>query len=97
MVVEWLANPFQDYCTTWVYGHVEYQGYQPLPLTRKLSSSQSLICSKLIRWLVFPTFYANKGLKSFFFFMTTNIFLAIFVYFLIPETKGAHLEEVVSN
>jgi hypothetical protein len=26
--------------------------------------------------------------------MTTNILLAIFVYFLIPETKGAHLEEV---
>lgn len=26
--------------------------------------------------------------------MTCNILLAIFVYFLIPETKGVHLEEV---
>lgn len=42
----------------------------------------------------FPTFYANCGLKSFFFFMTTNILLAIFVWFMIPETKSVPLEEV---
>jgi len=42
----------------------------------------------------FPTFYKNCGLKSFFFFMTTNILLAIFVYFLIPETKSVSLEEI---
>ncbi|EHK96682.1 putative quinate permease [Glarea lozoyensis 74030] len=42
----------------------------------------------------FPTFYANCGLKSFFFFMTTNILLAVFVYFMIPETKSVALEEI---
>ncbi|KAF4637234.1 hypothetical protein G7Y89_g850 [Cudoniella acicularis] len=42
----------------------------------------------------FPTFYTNCGLKSFFFFMTCNFLLAIFVYFCIPETKKASLEEM---
>ncbi|KAH6669473.1 major facilitator superfamily transporter sugar [Halenospora varia] len=42
----------------------------------------------------FPIFYANCGLKSFFFFMTTNICLAIFVWRLIPETKSVALEEI---
>jgi len=42
----------------------------------------------------FPTFYANKGLDSFYFFMTTNLCLIIFVIFLIPETKGQALEEI---
>ncbi|KUJ07324.1 major facilitator superfamily transporter sugar [Mollisia scopiformis] len=42
----------------------------------------------------FPTFYNNCGLKSFFFFMTTNICLAFFVWFCIPETKSVSLEEV---
>ncbi|KAL2826758.1 general substrate transporter [Aspergillus pseudoustus] len=42
----------------------------------------------------FPKFYENEGLKSFFFFMTCNVFLAIFVWFLIPETKKVPLEEM---
>tara|TARA_R110002060_G_scaffold27172_1_gene36957 strand:+ start:167 stop:391 length:225 start_codon:yes stop_codon:yes gene_type:complete len=31
---------------------------------------------------------------SSFFFMTTNVCLAIFVWFMIPETKGTSLEEI---
>jgi hypothetical protein len=42
----------------------------------------------------FPTFLKNQGLKCLYFFMATNIFLAIFVYFLIPETKQIPLEEI---
>ncbi|KAL2819548.1 general substrate transporter [Aspergillus cavernicola] len=42
----------------------------------------------------FPIFYENEGLKSFFFFMTCNVFLAFFVWFLIPETKKVPLEEM---
>lgn len=42
----------------------------------------------------FPTFYNNCGAKSFFFFMTTNIFLVFFVWFLVPETKSIPLEEI---
>jgi hypothetical protein len=32
--------------------------------------------------------------KSFFFFMTCNMFLAVFVWFMIPETKKVPLEEM---
>jgi hypothetical protein len=42
----------------------------------------------------FPTFYNNCGLKSFYFFMSTNICLAFFVWFFIPETRSVSLEEV---
>jgi len=42
----------------------------------------------------FPTFLANEGLKCLFFFFAMNIVLAVFVYFLIPETKQVALEEM---
>ncbi|KAH8883535.1 general substrate transporter [Thozetella sp. PMI_491] len=42
----------------------------------------------------FPTFYNNCGLKTFFFFMTTNILLAVFVWFCLPETKKVPLEQM---
>ncbi|KAL2847875.1 hypothetical protein BJY01DRAFT_246640 [Aspergillus pseudoustus] len=43
----------------------------------------------------FPKFYENEGLKSFFlFFMTCNMFLTVFVWFMIPETKKVLLEEM---
>lgn len=42
----------------------------------------------------FPTFLKNEGLKCLYFFMAANIFLAIFVYFFIPETKQIPLEEI---
>jgi len=56
--------------------------------------SQTQNVAQVIFNQFFPTFYANCGLKSFFFFMTTNICLAFFVYYMIPETKGVSLEEV---
>lgn len=42
----------------------------------------------------FPLFLEYQGLKCMFFFMAINIVLAIFVYFLIPETKKVPLEEI---
>ncbi|OLN81755.1 Quinate permease 6, partial [Colletotrichum chlorophyti] len=42
----------------------------------------------------FPIFYKNEGLKTFFFFMATNICLAFIVYFILPETKQVPLEEM---
>jgi hypothetical protein len=37
---------------------------------------------------------ADDDRKSFFFFMTCNFFLAVFVWFMIPETKKVPLEEM---
>ncbi|KAH9884709.1 general substrate transporter [Xylariomycetidae sp. FL2044] len=42
----------------------------------------------------FPIFLANEGLKCLFFFMAANVLLAVFVYFLVPETKQVPLEEI---
>lgn len=42
----------------------------------------------------FPIFLANEGLKCLFFFFATNILLATFVFFFIPETKQVSLEEM---
>ncbi|TLD25236.1 hypothetical protein PspLS_05368, partial [Pyricularia sp. CBS 133598] len=42
----------------------------------------------------FPKFLQDTGLKCLFFFMAINIVLAVFVYFLIPETKKVPLEEM---
>ncbi|KAI0483404.1 general substrate transporter [Xylariaceae sp. FL0804] len=42
----------------------------------------------------FPIFLANAGLKCLYFFMATNVLLAVFVYFCIPETKQVPLEEI---
>jgi hypothetical protein len=36
----------------------------------------------------------NSFRKSFFFFMSANIVLVIFVWFLVPETKKVSLEEI---
>lgn len=42
----------------------------------------------------FPLFLDNTGFQCFFFFMAINICLAVFVYFLVPETKQVPLEEI---
>ncbi|KAH9987440.1 general substrate transporter [Xylariaceae sp. FL0662B] len=42
----------------------------------------------------FPIFLANEGLKCLFFFMASNILLAAFVWFCIPETMKVPLEEI---
>ncbi|KAJ4390898.1 hypothetical protein N0V93_004497 [Gnomoniopsis smithogilvyi] len=42
----------------------------------------------------FPLFLAATGFKTFYFFMAVNICLAVFVFFLIPETKQVPLEEI---
>lgn len=42
----------------------------------------------------FPTFLANCGFYAFYMFAGINFLLAIFVYFLVPETKRVSLEEM---
>lgn len=42
----------------------------------------------------FPLFLKREGLNCMWFFMAINICLAVYVYFLIPETKQVPLEEI---
>lgn len=42
----------------------------------------------------FPLFLQRTGFRCFYFFMAINVCLAVFVYFLIPETKQVPLEEI---
>lgn len=42
----------------------------------------------------FPEFLAKCGFYTFFFFFGFNTFLALFCWFLVPETKGVSLEEI---
>lgn len=42
----------------------------------------------------FPVFLAREGLSCLYFFMAVNVLLAVFVWFLIPETKQVSLEEI---
>lgn len=56
--------------------------------------SQSQNIANTVFQQFFPIFLANEGLKCLFFFFATNILLAVFVYFFIPETKQISLEEM---
>ncbi|KAI3393095.1 hypothetical protein diail_4724 [Diaporthe ilicicola] len=42
----------------------------------------------------FPLFLQNEGLKCMFFFMSVNVCLAAFVWWVVPETKQVPLEEI---
>jgi hypothetical protein len=42
----------------------------------------------------FPAFLDAAGFYTFFFFFGFNAFLAVFVWLLVPETKGVSLEEI---
>lgn len=42
----------------------------------------------------FPTFLNREGFDCFFFFTAVNAFLFVFVFFVVPETRGVPLEEM---
>ena len=48
----------------------------------------------ILRRQAFPVFLTNDGFKAFYFFMAFNICLALFCFFLLPETKGVALEDI---
>ncbi len=56
--------------------------------------SQSQNIANTVFQQFFPVFLANAGLKCLFFFFGTNVLLAAFVLFYIPETKQVALEEM---
>ncbi|PQE11144.1 sugar transporter protein [Rutstroemia sp. NJR-2017a BVV2] len=57
-------------------------------------SSQMQNVANSIFQQFFPTFLKHQGFKTFYFFFAVNIFLALYVWFFIPETKKVSLEEI---
>jgi len=57
-------------------------------------ASQTQNIAQSIFGQFFPTFLNKTGFACFFFFMAINIVLAIFVWLVVPETKGISLEEM---
>lgn len=57
-------------------------------------AAQSQNIANAILQQFFPTFLANCGWYTFYFFAGINLLLAIFVFFLVPETRKVKLEEI---
>ncbi|KAF7712693.1 MFS-type Sugar/inositol transporter [Penicillium ucsense] len=57
-------------------------------------ASQTQNVANTIFQQFFPIFLKNDGFYAFYFFAAINFVLAIFVFFLVPETKKVTLEEI---
>lgn len=57
-------------------------------------ASQTQNVANAIVQQFFPTFLAKCGFYAFYMFAGINVLLAIFVYFLVPETRKVKLEEI---
>lgn len=57
-------------------------------------ASQTQNVANAIVQQFFPIFLENEGFYAFYMFAGINFLLAIFVWFLIPETKQVPLEEI---
>ncbi|KAI1330827.1 general substrate transporter [Xylariaceae sp. FL0255] len=78
--------------TTWIYTTEIFSINVRAQAVGMCSQSQNV--ANAIFQQFFPTFLANTGFKSLYFFFAVNVLLAVFVYFLIPETKKIPLEEM---
>jgi len=57
-------------------------------------ASQTQNVAQAIVGQFFPTFLNNCGFYAFYMFAGINVLLAIFVYFIVPETRKVKLEEM---
>lgn len=57
-------------------------------------AAQSQNIANAILQQFFPTFLKNCGFYTFYFFAGVNLLLAVFVFFLVPETRRVKLEEI---
>jgi len=57
-------------------------------------ASQTQNIANAIVQQFFPTFLANCGFYAFYMFAGINVLLAVFVYFVVPETRKVKLEEI---
>ncbi|PSR71955.1 hypothetical protein PHLCEN_2v12165 [Hermanssonia centrifuga] len=78
--------------TVWVYSS-EIFSMQTRAAGVAMASQTQNVANAILQQ-AFPVFLNNDGFKAFFFFFAFNIFLALFCFFLLPETKGVALEDI---
>lgn len=62
---------------------------QAIGMASQVQNVANLICQQF-----FPTFLNNEGFYAFYMFAGINFLLVVFVWFVVPETKGISLEEI---
>ncbi|KAF2667783.1 sugar transporter [Microthyrium microscopicum] len=78
--------------TTWIWTSEVFSMNVRAQATGMASQTQNIANSIVQQF--FPTFLNNTGFACFYLFMAVNVLLAIFVWFVVPETKGVRLEEM---
>jgi hypothetical protein len=58
-----------------------------------MASQMQNIANSIVQQF-FPIFLKREGFACFYMFFAINILLAVFVWFVVPETKGIPLEEM---
>lgn len=78
--------------TVWIYSSEIFS--MKVRATGVGMATQTQNVANAILQQAFPVFLAKAKWYTFFFFCGFNIFLAVFCYFLLPETKGVALEDI---
>lgn len=78
--------------TVWIYSSEIFS--MKVRATGVGMATQTQNVANAILQQAFPVFLAKAKWYTFFFFCGFNIFLALFCYFLLPETKGVALEDI---
>jgi MFS family permease len=89
-------TPFLDKpswgATTWIWTTEVFSMNVRAQATGMASQTQNIANSIVQQF--FPTFLNREGFYCFYMFFAINLILAVFVWFLVPETKGIPLEEM---
>lgn len=78
--------------TVWIYSSEIFN--MKVRATGVAMATQTQNVANAILQQAFPVFLAKAKWYTFLFFTGFNIFLALFCYFLLPETKGVALEDI---
>src|ERR1700712_4652725 len=78
--------------TTWIWTSEVFSMNVRAQATGMASQTQKIANSIVQQF--FPTFLNREGFLCFYMFFAINVCLAIFCWFLVPETKGLALEEM---
>jgi len=78
--------------TTWIWTSEVFSmnvRAQAVGMASQTQNIANIVCQQF-----FPTFLNHKGFYAFYMFAAINLCLALFVWFVVPETKGVSLEEI---